>query len=301
MANSIREFATSSEKAEGIFATRKPLQRFLRRAAGHRLFVVGFIITLALIVTSVFAPVFATNDPFEADFSQMLASPSAEHLFGTDYLGRDLFSRIIYGGRFSLLVAILSMALSGLVGLLLGIAAGFLRGPVENGIMAFIDLMFAIPGLLLALTISVLLGPSTQNLIIALAVIYVPILCRVTRGAVIAVSQLPYIESARAVGVSNLRIMLLHLFPNAAAPVIVQITIGLAWTILSEAALTFLGFGAQPPAPSWGAILAGGRKYLNTHPEMSVFPGIAIAISVLGFNLLGDGLRDLLDPTLRER
>ncbi len=301
MANSIREFATNSSEAERKVTARKPLRRFLRRAGRHRLFVVGFIITLALIITSVFAPVFATADPFEADFSQMLASPSAEHLFGTDYLGRDLFSRIIYGGRFSLLVAILSMALSGLVGLLLGITAGFLRGPVETGIMAFIDLMFAIPGLLLALTISVLLGPSTQNLIIALAVIYVPILCRVTRGAVIAVSQLPYIESARAIGVSNWRIMLLHLLPNAGAPVIVQITIGLAWTILSEAALSFLGFGAQPPDPSWGLILAGGRKYLNTHPEMSVFPGIAIAISVLGFNLLGDGLRDLLDPTLRER
>ena len=291
----------SSFVAERGLTTISPLRRFLRRAVRHRLFVVGLIITLTLIITSIFAPFFAIRDPLEADFKQMLASPSAEHLFGTDYLGRDIFSRIIFGGRFSLLVALLSMALSGLIGLMLGLAAGFFRGPIETGIMAFIDMMFAIPGLLLALTISVLLGPSTQNLIIALAVIYAPILCRVTRGAVIAVSQLPYIESARAIGVSHWRIMLLHLLPNAGAPVIVQITIGLAWTILSEAALTFLGFGAQPPDPSWGAILAGGRKYLNTHPAMSVFPGIAIAISVLGFNLLGDGLRDLLDPTLRER
>lgn len=301
MASSIPEFDTNNSGVDRTLAARNPLRSFVRRALRHRLFTAGFIITLILIITSVFAPVFATKDPFEADFKQMLASPSLDHLLGTDYLGRDLYSRIIYGGRFSLLVALLSMALSGLIGLLLGMAAGYLRGPVETGIMAFIDLMFAIPGLLLALTISVLLGPSTQNLIIALAIIYVPILCRVTRGAVIAVSQLPYIESARAIGGSNWRIMMLHLLPNAGAPVIVQITIGLAWTILSEAALTFLGFGAQPPAPSWGAILAGGRKYLNTHPEMSVFPGIAIAISVLGFNLLGDGLRDLLDPTLRER
>ena len=301
MANSIREFATNNSEVEPTLAARNPLRSFVRRAVRHRLFTAGFVITLVLIITSVFAPVFATQDPFEADFKEMLASPSLDHFLGTDYLGRDLYSRIIYGGRFSLLVALLSMALSGLIGLMLGMAAGYLRGPVETGIMAFIDLMFAIPGLLLALTISVLLGPSTQNLIIALAIIYVPILCRVTRGAVIAVSQLPYIESARAIGASNLRLMLRHLLPNAGAPVIVQLTIGLAWTILSEAALTFLGFGAQPPAPSWGATLAGGRKYLNTHPEMSVFPGIAIAISVLGFNLLGDGLRDLLDPTLRER
>lgn len=301
MGSSIREFAMNNSGLERTLAARNPLLSFVRRAIRHRLFTAGFIVTFILIITSVFAPVFATQDPFEADFQQMLASPSTDHFLGTDYLGRDLYSRIIYGGRFSLLVALLSMALSGLIGLLLGMAAGYLRGPVETGIMAFIDLMFAIPGLLLALTISVLLGPSTQNSIIALAVIYVPILCRVTRGAVIAVSQLMYIESARAIGVSGWRIMMLHLLPNAGAPVIVQITIGLAWTILSEAALTFLGFGAQPPDPSWGAILSGGRKYLNTHPEMSVFPGIAIAISVLGFNLLGDGLRDLLDPTLRER
>lgn len=301
MASSTHEFATNDSGVERSLAARNALRSFVQRAVRHRLFTAGFIITLILIITSVFAPVFATQDPFEADFSQMLADPSADHFLGTDYLGRDLYSRIIYGGRFSLLVALLSMALSGLIGLLLGLASGYLRGPVETGIMAFIDLMFAIPGILLALTISVLLGPSTQNLIIALAVIYVPILCRVTRGAVIAVSQLPYIESARAIGAPSWRVMMRHLLPNASAPVIVQITIGLAWTILSEAALTFLGFGAQPPAPSWGAILAGGRKYLNTHPEMSVFPGIAIAISVLGFNLLGDGLRDLLDPTLRQR
>ena len=249
MARSIHEFDTNNAGMEGTLAARNPFQSFLRRALRHRLFTSGFIITLILIITSVFAPVFATQDPFEADFSQMLADPSLDHFLGTDYLGRDLYSRIIYGGRFSLLVALLSMALSGLIGLLLGMTAGYLRGPVETGIMAFIDLMFAIPGLLLALTISVLLGPSTQNLIIALAVIYVPILCRVTRGAVIAVSQLPYIESARAIGGSNWRIMMLHLLPNAGAPVIVQITIGLAWTILSEAALDFSwirGAAARP-------------------------------------------------------
>lgn len=300
MARSIRAFDMTSAEAERAMRVSE-FRRFIHRAFRHRLFMVGFFITLALIIVSIFAPVFAPKDPFEANFAKMLAAPDDEYLLGTDYLGRDILSRIIFGGRFSLLVALTSMALSGLIGLTLGIAAGYFRGPVETGIMAFTDMMFAIPGLLLALTISVLLGPSTQNLVIALAIIYAPILCRVTRGAVIAVSQLPYIESARAIGVPNGRIMRLHILPNAAAPIIVQITIGLAWTILSEAALTFLGFGAQPPDPSWGAILAGGRKYLTTHPAMSIFPGIAIAISVLGFNLLGDGLRDLLDPTLRGR
>ena len=275
--------------------------RFIRRVTRHRLFMVGLVLVLMLVIVSIFAPWFAPKDPFEADFTQMLADPGDEFPLGSDYIGRDILSRIIYGGRFSLLVAITSMSVSGLIGLTMGIAAGFFRGTVETVVMAFTDMMFAIPGLLLALTISVLLGPSTQNLVIALAIIYAPILTRVTRGAVISVSELPYVESARCVGAADLRILLRHVLPNAAAPIIVQITIGLAWTILSEAALTFLGFGAQPPDPSWGAILAGGRKYLTTHPAMSIYPGIAIAISVLGFNLLGDGLRDILDPTLRGR
>ena len=275
--------------------------RFIRRVTRHRLFMVGLVLVLMLVIVSIFAPWFAPKDPFEADFTQMLADPGDEFPLGSDYIGRDILSRIIYGGRFSLLVAITSMSVSALIGLTMGIAAGFFRGTVETVVMAFTDMMFAIPGLLLALTISVLLGPSTQNLVIALAIIYAPILTRVTRGAVISVSELPYVESARCVGAADLRILLRHVLPNAAAPIIVQITIGLAWTILSEAALTFLGFGAQPPDPSWGAILAGGRKYLTTHPAMSIYPGIAIAISVLGFNLLGDGLRDILDPTLRGR
>lgn len=279
----------------------RQLRRLIRQATHHRLFMVGFVITLLLIVISIAAPVVAPMDPLAGRTDRMLAPPGSEYLLGADYLGRDLLSRIIFGGRFSLLVALLSMALSSLIGVTLGLVAGFFRGTVDTVIMAFTDIMFTIPGLLLALTISVLLGPSTQNLIIALAIIYAPILCRVVRGAVIAVSQLPYIESARATGLTHWQIMLRHVLPNAAAPVIVQITIGLAWTILSEAALTFLGFGAQPPDPSWGAILAGGRKYLTTNPAMSIFPGIAIAISVFGFNLLGDGLRDLLDPTLRGR
>jgi len=291
---------TSSEEMTRAMQ-RSEIRRFVHQAFRHRLFMAGLAITLGLIIVSIFAPVFAPMDPFEADFANMLAFPSHQHLLGTDYLGRDILSRIIFGGRFSLLIALASMGLSGLIGFTLGILAGYFRGAVENGIMAFIDMMFAIPGLLLGLTISVLLGPSAQNLVVALAIMYAPILSRVTRGAVIAISERPYIESARSIGVTNWRIMLRHILPNAAAPIIVQITIGLAWTILSEAGMTFLGFGAQPPDPSWGAILANGRKYLNSHPAMSIFPGIAIAISVWGFNLLGDGLRDLLDPALRER
>lgn len=301
MANSTR--ASGMTSAEGISRAvqRSETRRFVRQALRHRLFMAGLAITLGLIVVSIFAPVVAPRDPFDADFAKMLAPPDQDHLLGTDYLGRDILSRLIFGGRFSLLIAVASMSLSALIGFTLGILAGYFRGQVETAIMAFTDMMFAIPGLLLGLTIAVLLGPSAQNLVVALAIMYAPILCRVTRGAVIAVSERPYIESARSIGVSNWRIMLQHILPNAAAPIIVQITIGLAWTILSEAGMTFLGFGAQPPDPSWGAILANGRKYLTTHPAMSVYPGIAIAVSVWGFNLLGDGLRDLLDPALRER
>jgi len=272
-----------------------------RRCVQHRLFVIGFVITLVLVLVSIFAPIIAPYDPIEPHFDSRLASPSQEFLLGTDYLGRDILSRIIYGGRLSLLVAIFAMGLSALSGVSLGIIAGFSGGAAETVVMGFIDMMFAIPGILLALTISVLLGPSTQNLIIAMAIIYAPILSRVARGAVTTVKELLYVEGARAVGVPTRRIVLKYILPNAAAPIIVQLTIGLAWTVLTEAALTFLGFGAQPPDPSWGAILAGGRKYLTTHPEMSIFPGIAIGISVLGFNFLGDGLRDILDPTLRNR
>lgn len=301
MANSTHAFDTTDSEDIARALQRSDLRRFLRQAVRHRLFMAGFAITLGLIIVSIFAPSFAPYDPFEADFTNMLASSGPDHLLGTDYVGRDILSRVIFGGRFSLLIALASMGLSSVLGFTLGLLAGYFRGGVENGIMAFIDMMFAIPGLLLGLTISVLLGPSARNLAIALAIMYAPILCRVTRGAVIAVSERPYIESARCIGVSDRRIMLRHILPNAAAPIIVQITIGLAWTILSEAGMTFLGFGAQPPDPSWGAILASGRKYLTTHPEMSVYPGVAIAISVWGFNLLGDGLRDLLDPALRER
>jgi peptide/nickel transport system permease protein len=301
MDNSTRASGTTNAEDIARALQRNDLRRFLHQALRHRLFMAGFVITLGLITVSIFAPSVAPYDPFEADFTKMLAFADSENLLGTDYLGRDLLSRVIFGGRFSLLIALGSMVLSTLLGFTLGLLAGYFRGAVENGIMAFIDMMFAIPGLLLGLTISVLLGPSAQNLVIALAIMYAPILCRVTRGAVIAVSEYPYIESARCIGVSNRHIMLRHILPNAAAPIIVQITIGLAWTILSEAGMTFLGFGAQPPDPSWGAILAGGRKYLTTHPAMSIYPGIAIAISVWGFNLLGDGLRDILDPALRER
>lgn len=273
----------------------------LRRFFQHRLFMVGFFIILALVLVAVFAPYIAPRDPIETNFDNRLAEPGKEYLLGSDYLGRGILSRIIYGGRLTLLVAMTSMGLSSLFGVSLGISAGFFGGRVETIIMAVIDMMFAIPGILLALTITVLLGPSTRNLIIALAIRFIPSLCRVARGAVTNVKENMYVLSARAVGAPTRRILLRHILPNAAAPIIVQITLGLAWTILSEASLTFLGFGAQPPDPSWGAIMASGRKYMTTAPEMSIFPGIAIGISVMGFNFLGDGLRDILDPTLRNR
>lgn len=273
----------------------------LRQFTQHRLFLVGFIIILVLVLVSIFAPVIAPYDPLKPHFDNQLADPGSEFLLGSDYMGRDILSRIIYGGRLSLLVAITSMGLSALIGVTLGVIAGFFGGTFETVIMGFVDMMFAIPGILLALAISVLLGPSTSNLIVALAIIYVPILSRVARGIVTTVKENLYVDSARAIGAPAWRILLRHVLPNAAAPIIVQITLGLAWTILSEASLTFLGFGAQPPDPSWGAIMASGRKYLTTAPAMSIFPGVAIGISVLGFNFLGDGLRDILDPTLRNR
>ena len=275
---------------------RHPLVDFLRRFVRHRLAMVGFTIVAALVVVGLFGRALAPYDPLGMDFGALFAPPSWTHPFGTDEFGRDIFSRVLYGARVSLQVAFIAVGISGSAGVLLGLTAGFLGGWVDELVMRIMDVLFAFPAVLLAITIMAILGRGVGNAMIAIAIVYVPIFARVTRGAVISVRGREYVTAARALGKSPFGIMLRHVLPNALGPIIVQTSLSLAFAILAEAALSFFGLGTQPPDPSWGRMLSEGRGFLRQAPWMGIFPGLAIMVSVMGFNFLGDGLRDLLDP-----
>jgi len=262
--------------------------------------IAGAVIVIIVIVMAIFAPLIAPYDP-DAQGSKRLLPPSRENLMGTDELGRDTFSRIIYGARVSLQVGIIAVIIALAVGGLLGIASGFFGGRLDSWLMRIVDIMFAFPGLVLAIVIAGLLGASRTNAMIAIGVIYAPAFARVVRSSVLSVMSEPYMESGRVIGSSSMRLMRLHLLPNILAPVIVMVTVYLSSAILSEAALSFLGLGTQPPEPSWGGMLNTARRYMEISPWMAIFPGVAIMLIVLGFNFLGDGLRDVLDPRLQER
>jgi len=249
-----------------------------------------------MVVSAVFAPFVTPYEPNKPNFSDILATPSKAHWFGTDALGRDLFSRIAYGARPSLLVGVGSAALATLLGALIGVIGGYLGGRTDALLMRLMDILFAFPAILLALALVVVLGPDVRNVIIALAIIYVPRFARITRSATLALRSEAFIEAARALGGGRVRLISLYILPNIMSPIIVQATITIAFAILSEASLSFLGMGIQPPQPSWGAMLSEGRTYLEQYPHLTIFPGVAIMLAVLGFNLLGDGLRDILDP-----
>lgn len=262
--------------------------------------IVGAIIVLATILIAIFAPLIAPYDP-AAQGSIRLLPPSREHLMGTDELGRDTFSRIVYGARVSLQVGIISVVIALAIGGFLGLLSGYFGGRTDTWTMRVVDIMFAFPGIVLAIVIAGLLGPSRRNAMIAIGIIYAPAFARVVRGTVLSVKGEAYIEAARVLGSSNWRMVRQHVVPNIMAPMIVLTTVYLSSAILSEAALSFLGLGTQPPEPTWGGMLNIARTYMEISPWMAIFPGLAIAILVLGFNFLGDGLRDILDPRLRER
>ena len=275
---------------------RRPVVDFLRRFLRHRLAVLGAAIILTLVIVAAFGRALAPYDPLGMDFGAVFAPPGPEHLFGTDEFGRDIFSRILYGARISLQVAFIAVGISGTLGVLLGLLAGFLGGWLDELVMRFMDVLFAFPAVLLAITIMAILGRGVGNAMIAIAIVYVPIFARVTRGAVIGVRGREFVTAARALGKRPMGVMLRHVLPNALGPIIVQTSLSLAFAILAEAALSFFGLGTQPPEPSWGRMLAEGRGFLRQAPWMGIFPGLAIMVSVMGFNFLGDGLRDLLDP-----
>jgi peptide/nickel transport system permease protein len=261
----------------------------------NKLALVGAAIVVGLIFMAIFAEYIAPYDPLEQNIIMKLKPPSKAHWFGQDPLGRDMLSRIIYGSRISLKVGIATVTISLTVGLIIGSISGYYGGFVDDLFMRIVDILMAFPGILLAIAMVAVLGPDLNHVILALCLIGWVGYARLVRGQVLYVRELDYVTAAQALGASPARIIALHIIPNLIAPVIVEATFGMAGAILAEASLSFLGLGAQPPTPSWGAMLNEGRQYLLLAPHTTTFPGIAIMLVVLGFNFLGDGLRDYLD------
>jgi peptide/nickel transport system permease protein len=272
-----------------------------RPARRNGLVLFGAAIIVIMVLLAVFAGVVAPYDPTEMKVADALKRPSLAHPFGTDRFGRDVLSRTIYGSRIALGVAISSIGIALVAGAILGLAGGYVGGATDLVIGRAMDVLFSFPTLILAIGIAAMLGPGLDNAALAIAVVYAPLFSRVVRGPVIAERAKEYAVAALGLGAGTFRVVLRHILPNILAPLIVQTSVSLAYAILTEAALSYLGLGTQPPAPSWGTMLNEGRTYLETAPWMSVFPGLAIMLAVLGFNLLGDGLRSALDPQLRGR
>jgi peptide/nickel transport system permease protein len=273
-----------------------PAQRALRRLARRRGAMVGLCFIVFFVLLAVFAPWVAPHDPLATSWSAVRQAPGAHYLFGTDEIGRDVLSRVIWGTRASLLAGLVSVCISLALGVPVGLAAGYLGGWVDALISRITDAMLACPFLILAIALAAFLGPSLTNAMIAIGISATPIFIRLTRAQVLAVKVEDYIEAARAVGNSHLRIALRHILPNVVAPLIVQATLAIAAAVIAEASLSFLGLGQQPPAPSWGSMLNTAKNYIDNAPWMSVWPGLSIFLLVLSFNLLGDGLRDAFDP-----
>lgn len=262
-------------------------------AAAFGLFLVALVVLVAI-----FGPILISQDPTKINPAQALQAPSGEHWFGTDELGRDTFSRVVAGARVSITVSLLAASLACVVGVSIGVAAALRRGWIDSVLMRSMDMVFSFPALLLALLFVSVLGSDMRNLIIALGIVYTPTFARVARGATLAVVAEPFIEAARSVGVPSWRKIRRYVLPNIAAPVSVQFTVSIAYAIIVEASLSYLGLGVQPPAPSWGNMLSAAKPLLEISPWPALFPGLAIALTVLGFNLFGDGLRDALDPRI---
>ena len=268
---------------------------FFRR----RLAVAGLVIIVVVVLMALFAPLLAPYDPNEPDVVNRLAPPSSEHWFGTDSIGRDTFSRVIYGSRISLLVGLGAVSLSTVVGVILGLIAGFFGGWIFNVIMRVLDILQALPMLIFAIVLSVVLGGGVRNVILALGIQGIAAHGRLMCGQVLTVKENDYVLAGKAMGVGSRRIMLAHVLPNAFPPILVSITTGMGAVILAEAALSFLGVGISPPTAAWGSMISDGQRFLLTNPILSFAPMIPLALTVFGFNMMGDGLRDALDPRLR--
>jgi peptide/nickel transport system permease protein len=272
------------------------LVRLLRQPAGA----VGFALFALLVLAAVAAPLLAPYDPLDMASGGRLAPPGSANWLGTDEFGRDILSRIIYGSRISLRVGVISVVIAAVLGAPAGLLSGYLGGWFDDVVMRLMDIIYSFPAIVLAMLITAMLGPSLTNTMIAIGLVYAPGFSRVIRGPVLSEKEQDYVEAARAVGATHARILIRHVLPNVFAPFIVATTVSFSFALLSEAALSFLGMGAQPPEPSWGTMLLTGKRFMEVAPWTAIYPGIAIALAVLGTNLLGDALRDVMDPWLKE-
>ena len=276
-----------------------PLAEFWRRFRRQKTALVALLVLVLIVLATLAAPLVAPYDPAAPDYDNLLSGPSWQHLCGTDTYGRDIFSRIIWGGRISLSVGVVSVAIGGVCGVSLGLLAGFVGGWTDGLIMRLCDVLLAFPGILLAIGVVAVLGPGVVNAIYAVAVYSIPVFARLVRGSTLALKQALYVQAARSIGVKRRVLVLRHILPGTLPAIIVYVSLRIGTAILVAAALSFIGLGAQPPSPEWGAMLADGRSYLGVADHLTLFPGLAIFITVLAFNLLGDGLRDALDQKLR--
>lgn len=270
-----------------------------RRFKKNRLALAGLIVLSILVICAIFAPFLIPYDYTEQNLSNALSYPNSEHWFGTDNYGRDIFSRIIYGSRISLMVGLVAVSIAAVGGTILGAIAAFYN-KLDNLIMRIMDIFMGVPSLLLAIAIVSVLGPGVMNLMVAVGISAIPAFARVARSSVLTVKEAEFIEAAKSIGASNIRIIFRHIFPNAFAPVLVQCTLRAANAIIWAASLSFLGLGIRPPSPEWGAMLSAGRQYLRDYWHMTVIPGLAIMITTYALNVVGDGLRDALDPRLKK-
>lgn len=270
-----------------------------RQYIKNKLAIVGAIVIIVLSLSAIFSPVLSKYDPNEINLNEIYKPPSWDHPFGTDMNGRDVFARVLYGARISMSVGFISSGLAGLIGVLIGAFAGFFGGKIDNMLMRFVDLILCIPSFFLLLMVIAMLEPNIYNVMIVIAITSWPGLARMVRAEVLSIRERDYVQAAIALGICRWRIIWRHIIPNVMAPVFVAVTLGVAAAILIESGLSFLGLGVQPPTPSWGNILAQGRSVMQFAWWMTLFPGLAIFVTVLGYNLVGEGLRDALDPRLR--
>ncbi len=276
---------------------RRALSR-MRPFFRHRMAVIGAVFCLLAVLMALFADVLATHHPERTRIRDAFKPPSAERVLGADHLGRDVYSRVVFGSRISIGIGVATVVLTGLIGAAVGLLSGYFRR-LDDPLMRVMDALMAFPGVMLAVAITAALGPSAVNVVIALTAVYVPRTARITRASVLVVREMDYVQAARALGAGHLRIILRHILPNSLGPLVVQLTFVFAYAVLSEAALSFLGMGPPPPTPTWGNIISDGRDYLREAAWICLYPGLAISITVLGLTLLGDGLRDVLDPRMK--
>jgi peptide/nickel transport system permease protein len=288
--------AATPISAEAVFKVESPARRAVRRLAQRKGAMVALAVILVLVALAILAPTISPYDPARQSWTAVRKAPSALNWFGTDEVGRDILTRILYGARASLSAGVISVAIAIAVGVPVGLLAGYAGGIVDGLISRFTDAMLACPFLILAIALAAFLGPSLGNAMIAIGITATPIFVRLTRGQVLSVKSEDYVEAARAIGNPHWRVAIRHILPNVLPALLVQATLTIATAIIAEASLSFLGLGQQPPAPSWGSMLNSAQRFLTNAPWMAVWPGLAIFVTVLSFNLLGDGLRDALDP-----